>query len=49
MSFTENDVKRYYKHTVAALLSRSWEKMDYDLQKNSWESVAKEWVKEMEL
>lgn len=47
--FTDNDCKMYFKEVCKVLLNRSWEKVCFDMNKYSWNSIAHEWVKEMNL
>lgn len=47
--FTDQDREMYFKETCRVLLNKSWERMSYDLDKNSWKAIGMEWAKEMNL
>ncbi len=46
---TEKEYELYTEATLKALEGKLWEKVDLDLDKHDWKSVAKEWIKEMSL
>lgn len=48
-AFSEKDLKMYADATCRALLNRQWENIDFDLEKHSWASVAREWADFMAL
>lgn len=46
---TPSDIKKWSQAVVEAIELRKWQDIHYDITQHSWESVAKEWVKEMDL
>lgn len=48
-AFTKRDIEMYYRETCTALLNKSWENVQFDLDQHSWRTIAKEWVEIMGL
>lgn len=43
------EIKAYANAVCGVILNRSWERIDYDIQANSWKQISKEWVEFMNL
>lgn len=41
---SKEDMEYWAAHLVNLIENRSWEKIDIDMHKHSWESVAREWI-----
>lgn len=48
-AFTNEDRDMYCQEVCKALKDKSWEKVSYDLEKNSWHTIAQEWIETMGL
>lgn len=46
---TKEEISNYVEKTKYVLKNRLWENITYDIEKHSWQSVAKEWIEFMEL
>jgi glycosyltransferase involved in cell wall biosynthesis len=49
MDTTKAEVKAWALSVIHAIKNESWKKIDYDIGKHSWSSVATEWIKELDL
>jgi glycosyltransferase involved in cell wall biosynthesis len=43
---TEEQIKEFADHAIKALRENAWERVNIDLQEVSWESVAREWIRD---
>lgn len=43
------EIAAYAKEVCAAIAERKWERIEFDMEKNSWSSVADEWIQKFEL
>lgn len=46
---SEVQIERYAESVREVLSKKLWEKIEFDVEKHSWESIADEWIKFMEL